>query len=104
MGTPRALDVILTPTAEQDVASLHARIAAESPRAAARFVLELSDRMDSLARFPSRSVKARERRTRGLLVRQLPHEGYRVLYTVLGSTVFVLRVGHGARKSLPPNP
>jgi toxin ParE1/3/4 len=104
MGTPRAFDVILTPTAEQDLASLHARIAAESPRAADRFVLELADRIDSLAKFPARGPKARERQTRGLRVRQLIHQGYRVLFTVLGSTVYVLRVGHGARKSLPPNP
>ncbi len=102
MSKPPAFDVIATPTAEHDLAELHAHLGTHSKRTADLFVDGLVEHIESLTVFPKRGAKAREQRTRGFDIRQIVYRGYRVLYTVLGSTVFILRVGHGARKSLRP--
>lgn len=102
MAKPPTFDVILTPTAERDLAELHAHLDTHSKRTADQFADGLVRHVEALNIFPNRGAKARERRTKGFDVRQIVYRGYRVLYTVLGPTVFILRVGHGARRTLKP--
>ena len=90
------------PIAERDLAEIDASIARDSTLAADRFLDLLAHRIEPLELFPRRGAPAREGDGYGLQVRQLVVRRYRILYHVRGDTVFVLRVGHGHRRSLNP--
>ncbi len=89
------------PTAFADLQEIDAAISASSHQAADRFLDLLSARIESLDLFPRRGTRARESKGIGLELRQLVVQRYRILYHVRGFTVFVFRIGHGGRRSLP---
>ena len=92
----------MTPTAEQDLAEIDRTIAESSVTIADRFLLVLQAKLESLEHFPRRGAIARESRRFGRRIRQLLVHRYRILYHIRGRTVFILRIGHGHRRSLPP--
>jgi len=88
------------PLAERDVLELAPRIATDNPSAAAAFALRIIAAIESLDRFPRRGRVAAESRRWGMTVRVRVLSDYRILYTIRGAHVFVLRVIHGSRASL----
>jgi plasmid stabilization system protein ParE len=93
--------VTLTPIAKADLDEISMWLASESPARAALVLARLESAILSLARFPDRHARAPEGDAAGLPIRHVTVSGYRVLYSVRGRSVMILRVGHGARRSLP---
>ena len=96
--TPR-FAVKFTAKARADVRAISEYIAIDSPSNAAAFVGWLEHEVMGLDRFPLRCPVASESESWGLEVRVLLVGSYRVLFTIRGVAVIVLRVRHGARKS-----
>jgi addiction module RelE/StbE family toxin len=89
--------VIWTPQAQQDRADIWDYIAADNPRAALRMDLLFSDAAARLAAYPKMGKAGRIAGTRELI----PHESYRLVYEIDGTTVWVLALVHTARQWPP---
>lgn len=63
-----------------------------------RLFNSLVDAAESLATFPRRAPIVMRRFAFGVRVHCLIHLNHRILFVVLGSTVFVCRVTHGSRR------
>lgn len=74
----------------------------QSEEAALRWYEGLMKAFRSLEKNPLRCSLAPESAFFGEEIRQLIYGKYRILFTVEGATVFVLRVRHAARESLKP--
>ena len=74
----------------------------ESESAALRWYEGLMRAFRSLEKSPLRCPLAPESAFFEEEIRQLSYGKYRILFTVAGETVFVLRVRHGAREYLKP--
>jgi plasmid stabilization system protein ParE len=89
-----------------DADEVVARIALQYPRRAERWEAALLKTIDSLTLFPERCSLAPEADAFKQEIRQLFHgkrrNRYRILFVIHGNTVRVLRVLHGARRSLEP--
>lgn len=72
----------------------------EAPEAALQWYDGLLEALRSLERSPLRWGLAREDIFFEQEIRQLIYGRYRVLFSVEGKTVFVLRIRHGARETL----
>ena len=75
----------------------------EAPESALRWYDGLLKTLRTLERSPRRWGLARENPFFEEEIRQLIYGRYRVLFTVKGKTVYVLRVRHGARETLKPD-
>lgn len=73
------------------------------PEAALLWYDGLIEALRSLERSPLRCGSARENSFFEDDIRQLIYGRYRILFTVKGNTVYVLRVRHAARKTLNPD-
>jgi len=96
--------VVFRPRAQADIAAAVAWRARKSPAAAAQWRSSLLRIVENLEPEPARYAKADEAADLGLMLREL-HFGrrpnvYRVLFTVDGQTVNVLRVRHAAQERL----
>ena len=91
------MKVIWTPQAQQDRADIWDYIAADNPRAALRMDLLFSDAAARLAAYPKMAKAGRIAGTRELI----PHESYRLVYEIDGTTVWVLALVHTARQWPP---
>ncbi|MBD9584288.1 type II toxin-antitoxin system RelE/ParE family toxin [Delftia sp. DLF01] len=91
------MKVIWTPQAQQDRADIWDYIAADNPRAALRMDLLFSDAAARLAAYPNMGKAGRIAGTRELI----PHESYRLVYEIDGTTVWVLALVHTARQWPP---
>ena len=98
MARPRPFEVTLLPPALRDAGEIHSYIAESNPLNADRFVVELKASIHSLARFPKRCRVARESQIAGFEVRAAIFGQYRVLFTVIGNSVAVMRIVHSAQK------
>jgi plasmid stabilization system protein ParE len=96
---PPHFTVQFTAKARKDIRAIAEYIAIDSPSNAEDFVLWMEEEIMSLDRFPLRCPVALESESWGLEVRLLLVGSYRVLFTIRGVAVIVLRVRHGARKS-----
>ena len=85
------------PQAQQDRADIWDYIAADNPRAALRMDLLFSDAAARLAAYPKMAKAGRIAGTRELI----PHESYRLVYEIDGTTVWVLALVHTARQWPP---
>lgn len=99
--------VLVTPRAEGDLKTVHGYLREAAPEAARRWLGGMRRAIKSLNRFPERGRLAAESASFGEPIREaLYGRGnrgiYRILYTVIGDTVFVLHVRHGSR--LPAEP
>jgi plasmid stabilization system protein ParE len=96
--------VIVLPGAEWDIANAVAWIAEHSPVAAARWREGIRQAMSTLSEMPSRCSVAGDDFSSEVIVRQLFYgrrrNRYRILITVKGDTVQILRVRHGARAAI----
>lgn len=94
--------IIVQDSAYADLDSIFAYIVADSPQNAVAMVRRVLDEIGGLATFPLSHPLAPESDDFPEEIRQLIVGPYRVLYTVGGTVVHVLRVRHGARLSLKP--
>ncbi|WP_175666670.1 type II toxin-antitoxin system RelE/ParE family toxin [Burkholderia ambifaria] len=92
------MKVIWTPEAELDRDDVLDFIAADNAAAAVRMDVLFSDAASQLADFPNMGRPGKIAGTRELI----PHESYRIVYEVEGSTVWVLALVHTARQWPPP--
>lgn len=74
-----------------------------SPEKATFWNFDIQDAIDSLQNFPFRCPLAPESETFGTAIRHLIFGKYRILFTVIDETVFVLRVRHSAQDVLRPD-
>jgi toxin ParE1/3/4 len=81
--------------AQTDREEIFDYIAADSPRAAVTVDKRIQSQVETLARFPRRGRPGRVEGTRELVVLRTP---YIVAYRIIGDTVRILRVLHGARR------
>jgi plasmid stabilization system protein ParE len=99
--------VIVTPQAEQDIRDIYRRIRRAAPDAARRWSEGIRAQIKTLAKSPERAPLAPESTTFAEAIRQLLYgKGnrgtYRILFTILEKTVFVLHVRHGSMDVLRP--
>ena len=89
------MKVIWSEPALDRLAEIEEYIAQDSSERAESFVLELVEQTDKLTKFPKsgRIVSEDEKQT----VRELIHEGYRILYKIMDGSVYVLSVFEGSR-------
>lgn len=87
--------VVLTETAEADLASIADFIAHDSPANALRFIALLQDRCLDLAELSLAFPLVPRHRSRG--IRRRPVGDYLIFYRVAHARVEVLHVIHGAR-------
>jgi plasmid stabilization system protein ParE len=95
--------VIVTQTAAADIAEQVAYISDDSFTAAAKWYDGCLDAFQSLRSMPQRCRLAAEAETFEREIRQLIYHSHRILFEVLGETVYVLHVRHGARQPVTPN-
>ncbi len=94
--------VEITPQAEQDANTILDWLVSQyAGEAGLRWFLKLEEAMASLAEFPTRCKLAPENVSVPFEMRQLlyghkPHV-YRILFTIEGDVVYVLRIRHGRR-------
>jgi plasmid stabilization system protein ParE len=89
------MNVVFAPLALEDLSDIAEWIAEDNPDRATSFVSEISERCRSLSDFPERfpaivSIGDHD-------VRKLTHAGYLVFYGIVGDSVHILRIVHGAR-------
>jgi plasmid stabilization system protein ParE len=95
--------VIVTQTAVADITAQVAYISDDSVMAAARWFDGCLDAIQSLRSMPERCGLATEAETFEREIRQRIYHSYRILFEVVGDTVYVLHVRHGARLPLTPD-
>ncbi len=102
---PHAINIV--PRAMADIRAAVAWRGQRSPSAAARLHAGLLAAIRSLASSPDRCPLADEAADLGLDLRELLYgrrrNVYRVLFTIDGETVNILRVRHGAQDRLAPD-
>jgi toxin ParE1/3/4 len=84
----------ITPVAEEDLASIWAYIARDSPESASRFLRRLDERMRRLPQYPNIGER-QDRYRQGL--RSIVEGSYVIFYEVSPEAVSIYRVLHGAR-------
>lgn len=96
--TPTRYDVRITLGAERDLEGIHDFLLARSRTAANALLNDLLLQIEALETFPSRGSVPEELRHLGIEdYRQVVVGHYRVIYRVIGSTVFILLVADGRR-------
>lgn len=95
--------VRLTQEAKDHIRAISDYIAQDSLPNARRWELSLRQRLRTLKDFPERHEIAFPASQAGRDVRHTFFGVYRVLYEILGDTVMVLAVRHGARRPLSPD-
>jgi plasmid stabilization system protein ParE len=93
--------VNITKKAEEDLQEIWKRIAKNYPLNAARFVEALYARANTLELFPERCPRIRENLFLEKEYRHLLYKKYRIIFSIDGDTVNIIRVVHGARLLLP---
>jgi plasmid stabilization system protein ParE len=101
-----AFEVVFHPRARSDVAATVAWLSRASPAGAARWRAGLLRVLEKLETDPNRYPAADEAPQLGVDLRQLLYgrrrSVYRVLFTIDGQTVHVLRIRHAAQDHLAP--
>ena len=87
-----------SPAAAEDFSQIVEYIRRDSPRAAERVAKAIYEGASSLGRFPFKGRMGRVAGTRELLLRSLP---FILIYRVVGETVEIANVIHGAQKYPP---
>lgn len=95
-------NVVIFPSAQQDIDQAYHWIVKHSPKAAARWHFDLLGAIASLETFPYRCSLARENEYFKDELRQLLCGKYRIVFTVKDEEVHVVHVRHVARKTAKP--
>ena len=91
------MKIIWTPEAEQDRSAIWDYLVERDPAAALRIDQLFSEAVAKLADFPMLGHAGMVAGTRELT----PHQSYRIIYEVVGDTVWILVVIHTARQWPP---
>ena len=94
---PAKYSIEITPIAERDVEDIWGYIAADSPVNATAFILRIEEQIGTLEQFPERCPQIPENEQLGTSYRHLLFGAYRTIFRISGTTVYILRVIHGAR-------
>ena len=89
--------VNLTQNAQNDLEHIFYFISSDSINNAANFLLELEQKVYSLDTFPERNPLIPENEFFGTEYRHLIYKKYRIIYRITESSVFILRIIHGAK-------
>jgi toxin ParE1/3/4 len=98
-----AYRVEITPEAEADLNECYLYIARSSPTNALRWWRRFYDVVERLSVIPEAFTLAPENDAVDFEVRQKLYGNYRILFTIEGSRVVILRLRHGARLPFPPD-
>uniref|UniRef100_UPI0040553371 type II toxin-antitoxin system RelE/ParE family toxin n=1 Tax=Thalassospira sp. SN3W TaxID=3035476 RepID=UPI0040553371 len=90
----KPLPLLITATAQNDLAEIWAFIATDNPDAATRLLHEIRERFDPLCLHPELGPK-RDYLSPGLRVHH--HRNYAIYYRVIPSALAIMRVLHAAR-------
>ena len=90
------MNIVWSPEAIEDLISLRAYIAEESPAGARRIVLRVLNDVENL--LPDNPHIGRPGRVPGTRELVIPQTPYIVPYRVQGEVIQILRVYHGARR------
>ncbi len=93
----------ITPSARRELDEALDWIARRSPGSARPWQVGALRVIRSLTDFPRRCSLAPENDAHKVEVRQLLYGDYRILFTIDGETVRILRVRHGARRPVTPD-
>lgn len=94
---PARFHVEITKAAERDLQEIWDFISQDKPEAASRFVLGLEKSILTLETFPERFPVIPEGGLLGVSYRHLVIDKYRTIFRIVGKTVYILRIIHGAR-------
>ncbi len=92
---PRKFHVEVSATAQKDIARFFEQISGDAPGAAAKWLARIEAKIESLEVFPFRCPRIPEK-----LSPEYRHHilgNYRTIFRVTGTTVWVVRVIHGAQ-------
>jgi len=89
--------VEITKSAQNDLEEIWTRIAADSIKNAAKFVIQLERKAQTLEAMPERCPSIPENRLLGTEYRHLILGDYRIVFRVANRTVWILRIIHGNR-------
>lgn len=98
-----AYRVEITPQAEADLDDCYRYIARDSQVNATRWWQRFYDVAERLAVWPEGCTLAPENEAVTFEVRQKIYGNYRILFTIAGERVVVLRIRHAARLPLSPD-
>jgi toxin ParE1/3/4 len=87
--------VVVTAAAERDLESIADRIAGDNPARAVTFIAELRRRCETLVDAPK--GHALVPRYEALGIRRRPYRDYLIFYRLVGETIEILHILHGAR-------
>lgn len=90
------LRILRTPQADTDLADIWSYIGRDNPPAADRLIRQISETFDLLAGNPDLGIRQDDIRP-GLRCKPVRRH-YLIFYEVVGDTIRILRVLHGARK------
>jgi plasmid stabilization system protein ParE len=100
----RRYEVIILPSAEENISEAYEWIAGRDEVAAIRWYNQLTELIPTLEIFPERAPLAPESKYFNREIREIFHgrrqHKYRILFTVTDDKVYVLHVRHGARLAL----
>jgi plasmid stabilization system protein ParE len=99
--------VLIQPTAEEDLLAIYRRAAKAAPISAGRWLDRFRDSLQSLTTNPTRCPLARESQRVELELREFHFGRYpnviRVLFTIESDMVFILRIRRAQRRALSEN-
>ncbi len=94
---PKRCRVEITRSAERDALGIYDYSARDSPARAAQWFAEIERQMRTLSQLPKRCPVIPEAEDFGAEYRHLTWGNYRTIFRIKGSTVWVVRVLHGAQ-------
>ena len=87
----------VTATAQADLEHVYCYIAQDSPNEAAKFITQIEKAIASLNTLPERHTLIPENQFFGTEYRHLTYKKYRVIYRVVKTEVFILRIFQGSK-------
>lgn len=90
-------DVYLTKSAQVDIEQIFDYISDDSLTNAVSFISEIEQKVFSLENHPNRNPLIPENEFFEASYRHLIYKKYRIIYRISESSVFVLRIVHGAQ-------
>ena len=94
---PGKFRVSITRAAESDIEQAWSFIAQDNPETADKFIGRLEEQIETLEIFPNRCALIPENEILGTRYRHIIYGNYRTVFRAAKTTVYVLRVIHGAR-------
>jgi plasmid stabilization system protein ParE len=90
------MKIFWSPRAHQDLHQIADLIAQDKPRAALQWAQKVYKKVSRLKKFPHSGRVVAERGRQDL--REIIVGNYRVIYKIIGKSIYILTVFHGAKK------